>query len=340
MEQAINQPYISVIVPVYNVEIYIEECLNSITGQTLKNIEIIVIIDGSTDNSENIARKLAENNPNITIINTPNRGLGAARNEGIKHAKGEYLAFVDSDDYIGVNMYKDLYESAKEYDADIVACNFFFAYEDGPEVVQPDMQSKLITDSNEAIHDVLLSRNMNNCAWNKIYKKALFDNDIRFTEGRYFEDLYPVLQWIKISKRIYLTEKPYYYYRRARTGSITARFSKKHIEDYIFLLENVKSLLEKDGLFENFIQEFSTCSFRIYKQLMFNVFYLPNTHPYTHYKMIVNQFLPDTYFTYDTVIPEETNKRVLISILSKTNKGEIGKRFSFLLMKLMCRLRK
>lgn len=340
MEQTINQPYVSVIVPVYNVETYIEQCLSSLVEQTLKNIEIIVIIDGSTDDSEKKARVFAEKYSNITIINTPNRGLGAARNEGIKHAGGEYLAFVDSDDYVSVNMYNDLFESAKKYEADIVACNFFFAYEDGPEIVQPDMRSKLISDSNEAIRDVLLSRNMNNCAWNKIYKRSLFNNEIRFTEGRYYEDLYPMLQWIKISEKIYLTCEPYYYYRRARTGSITARFSKKHIEDYVFLLENVKNWLEANGLFQNFIREFSTCSFRIYKQLMFNVFYVNNTHPYAHYKMIVNRFLPHTYFTYDTIIPEEKNKRILVSVLSKTNKGSIGKRLSFYLMSLMCFLMK
>ena len=331
-----STPSISIIVPVFNVETYIEQCLTSLVNQHLKEVEIIIIIDGSTDSSENIAKIFAENHTNITIVNTPNRGLGAARNEGIKYAKGEYLAFVDSDDYIDAGMYQDMLDLANEHQADIVACNFFFAYEDGPEVVQPDMRPKLITDPDEAIRDVLMSQNMNNCAWNKLYKRTLFDTNIRFTEGRYYEDLYPVLQWIKASNRIYLTSTPYYYYRRARTGAITARFSEKHINDYIFLINNVKNWLSENHLSEKFKTEFATCAFKIYKQLMFNVFFIKNPTPYSYYKTIVNNFLPDKYFTYNTVIPDEKNKSILISVLNKTNKGKIGKKLSFYLMSLMC----
>ena len=332
-------PKISVIVPVYNVEKYIRQCLDSVVNQTLKDIEIIIIIDGSTDGSEHIAKEFAETCSNITLIKTENRGLAAARNEGIKQAKGSYLSFVDSDDWIDLNMLEEMYSSATEHQTDIVACNFVFEYENGPCDVQPDMQSKLITDRNDAFHDVLLSQNMNNCAWNKIYKRSLFDDtDIRFTEGRYFEDLYPMLQWINLCNTIYLTNKPFYHYRRSRTGSITAKFSQKHIDDYSFLTENVQNWLSSNHLSDKFQTEFSTCAFRIYNQLMFNVFFTKVKNRYSLYKQVVAKFLKQNYFTYDNVIQSEKNKFLLISVLRKTNKGKIGRAVSFFCMNSVARI--
>jgi len=334
-------PDISVIIPVYNVEKYIEQCLGSVVNQTLKNIEIIIIIDGSTDNSENIARNFAEKYSNITIVKTENRGLGAARNEGIKHAKGKYLSFIDSDDWIDLEMFEKMYSSALEHNADIVACNFVFEYETGTKEVQPDMISKLITDKDEAIKDVLLSQNMNNCAWNKIYKHSLFTgNTIRFTEGRYFEDLYPMLQWISLCDVIYLTDKPYYHYRRSRNGSITAKFSQKHIDDYSFLIDNVKNLLTKNNRIDQFRKEFSTCAFRIYNQLVFNVFFSNITDRYTFYQEVISKFLEKNYFTSDQVNNSEKNKFLLITLLKTTNKGKTGKYISFWLMNVFCSILK
>lgn len=331
-----TRPYISIIVPVYNVEKYIDQCLESLVNQTLKEVEIIVIIDGSTDSSEDIARTYAEKYANIQIIKTKNQGLAAARNEGIRYAKGEYLAFIDSDDWTDENMFYDMYNLAKEYNADMVACNFIFEYDDGPQDVQPDMQSKLMTDKAEAIRDVLLSQNMNNCAWNKIYRNTLFKNNIRFTERRYFEDLYPMLQWVNICNCIYLTHNVYYHYRRARGGSITAKFSMKHIDDYAFLVENAHNWLNDNGVLDEFQEEFSTCAFRIYNQLIFNTFFSAITNRFECYKSINEKFPANKYFSNDNVRKSEDNKFLLITILGTMNKNKFGQRISFIIMNMFC----
>ena len=110
---------ISIIVPVYNTEKYLEKCLNSLISQTLEDIEILCINDGSTDNSIKILEQYANRDSRIKIINKKNAGVSAARNTGISQAKGEYLGFVDSDDYVDLNFYEKLYNTAKEYNASI-----------------------------------------------------------------------------------------------------------------------------------------------------------------------------------------------------------------------------
>ena len=115
---------ISVIIPVYNVEEYLERCLNSVVNQTFKDLEIICVNDGSTDSSGEILQKFARKDARIKIIKRPNGGLSAARNTGLEVMSGEYFAFLDSDDWIDLNFYEKLYEKAKEFDADIAMADF------------------------------------------------------------------------------------------------------------------------------------------------------------------------------------------------------------------------
>ena len=116
-------PKISVIVPIYNSEKFLNKCLDSIVNQTLREIEIILINDGSVDSSYQICERYAEYDKRIILINQENKGVSSARNAGIEKASGEYLGFVDSDDYIEAEMYSKLYNSAKRYDADLVNCD-------------------------------------------------------------------------------------------------------------------------------------------------------------------------------------------------------------------------
>ena len=122
-------PKVSVIVPIYNVEDYIEQCLETLVNQTLEEIEIILVNDGSKDNSEKIAKQYKEKYPNkITYLEKENGGLSDARNFGIPYAKGEYIAFLDSDDYVELIMYEEMYKIAKKEDSDIVECDFYWEY--------------------------------------------------------------------------------------------------------------------------------------------------------------------------------------------------------------------
>ena len=124
-------PKVSIIVPIYNVEMYIEKCLETLVNQTLKDIEIILVNDGSKDSSAEIAKKYLEKYPEkIIYLEKENGGLSDSRNYGLPHAKGEYIAFLDSDDYVEENMYEEMYELAKKEDSDMVQCNFYWEYPD------------------------------------------------------------------------------------------------------------------------------------------------------------------------------------------------------------------
>ena len=120
---------VSVIVPVYNVEKYIRKCLDSLVNQTLEDIEIIVVNDGSKDSSIDILKEYAEKHNNIKVYEKENGGLSDARNYGLQFATGKYIAFLDSDDYVDVNLYKRMYEKAKAEDSDMVECNFYWVYD-------------------------------------------------------------------------------------------------------------------------------------------------------------------------------------------------------------------
>ena len=175
---------ISVIVPVYNVEKYIDKCLDNLVNQTLKDIEIIVVNDGSPDNSQDIINSYQKKYPRmIKSFIKPNGGLSDARNYGIKKAQGEYIAFLDSDDYIEIDAYEKMYKKAELKDFDIVVCDLNYVYEDGS---VKRVSSKIEHDTTN-IKNVYI--NMYPCVWNKIYKKTLFENDIEFKKGVWFEDV-------------------------------------------------------------------------------------------------------------------------------------------------------
>ena len=118
---------VSVIVPIYNVEKYLKQSLHSLKHQTLKDIEVILVNDGSTDHSQEIAEKYVKSTPTFKLINKPNGGLSSARNAGMDIACGEYLAFVDSDDWVAFDMMEKLYDNAKKYDSDMVLSGFYRA---------------------------------------------------------------------------------------------------------------------------------------------------------------------------------------------------------------------
>lgn len=172
---------VSIIVPVYNTEKYLNKCIDSLINQTLKDIEIIIINDGSTDNSDNIIKSYKDSR--IKYISKSNEGIGKTRNIGIDLAKGEYLAFVDSDDYIANDFCEKMYNKAQKDNCDVVICNF---YKESKGLIKVNLDS--FDDSSLQENPALINKiNLGPC--NKIYKKSLFDNpDNRFVENLKYED--------------------------------------------------------------------------------------------------------------------------------------------------------
>ena len=188
---------ISIIVPIYNAEKYLNKCIDSLINQTKKDIEIILINDGSTDNSEKIIKEY--NDERIVYFKNKNQGIGKTRNFGIEKAKGKYLLFIDSDDYIATNTCEVLYNKVIEDSLDIVVCNFYKDFEDG-RIEKINLEQFDTTDlkGNPRLINII-----NPSPWNKLFKKELIDkNNIRFVENKKYEDAPFFTAAIKYAKRI------------------------------------------------------------------------------------------------------------------------------------------
>lgn len=245
------KPLISIIVPVYKVENYLNDCLLSIINQSYNNIEIILVDDGSPDNCPALCDRWAQKDARIKVIHKENGGLSSARNAGIESAKGEYIAFVDSDDFIASNMYEDLYEAIIRTQTDIAISKIQNYFEDGH--TSPFKSTKwhytidkeIILERTEYLH-LCLSTKIETSAWNKLFKRKLFDN-VRFSEGRLAED-YLIMYYIlkNVNKVVYLNKIHYNY--RIRQGGICSSFSHlndtyKNIQEIYFDLVNNKDVV-------------------------------------------------------------------------------------------------
>lgn len=232
---------VSVIVPVYNVENYLEKCLDSLVKQSLSDIEIIVVNDGSKDNSEKIIKEFAQKYPEkIKAFTKENGGLSDARNFGIDRAAGDYIGFVDSDDYVTENMFEEMLLLAEKHHAKMVICNIQKVDENG-KIVQkltqlPDMPEKIALEHNFSVFS-----DISYFACNKLFKKELF-NQKRFKKGVHFEDIQLIPQLLLECETIAQTQNFHYQYLE-RTDSIT----KTHTEKGLDMLKAVSDVEQVFG---------------------------------------------------------------------------------------------
>lgn len=250
---------LSVIVPVYNVEPYLRRCIDSIVNQTYNNLEIILIDDGSPDNCGRICDEYANKDSRISVIHQKNGGLSVARNSGMDVATGDYIAFVDSDDYIASDMYKSMISILENNNLDIVCCGDYRVV--GDKVYGNEGSGALkIFSQDEIIYKALLDYQV--AAWNKVYKYDV-TKDIRFPVGRKFEDTATSYLFFSKSKKVGVIDRAYYYYFK-NINSITQTsfkaqdrydFVKGYIERLEFAEKNdikcineCKSLLLKSAL--------------------------------------------------------------------------------------------
>ncbi len=236
---------ISVVVPVYNVEKYLETCLNSIINQSYKNLEIIVVNDGSTDNSLEICKKYQKLDNRIILIDQKNKGLSAARNVGILKATGDYIHFIDSDDFITLNYYEKMLEALSDTDADIVVGGFYY---------EKYKESSIKYDSvycYTGMEDKFIKSQLyfKRFVWRYLIKRSLLkDNNILFTEGRYFEDWDFTIHVTILANKIITAPGTEYFYRKNQDGIMLSRDSlksKKRKEDKKYMKKLMKGLLEK-----------------------------------------------------------------------------------------------
>lgn len=221
---------ISIIIPVYNVEKYLAECFETVANQTYRNIEIILVDDGSTDNSGVIADRLAESDPRAFVVHKTNRGLSDARNVGMRLAKGEYITFIDSDDYVDKKFIEKLFELAKKTDADIVQC------ENTRDVDRIGRGSKNVVSMSglDAFIELMKFRTVSPPAWGKLYKLSLFrNNNLEFPFGRLHEDTAILYKLIYFARTFACLDAALYYYRINDSSIMTSTYTKNHYESVV-----------------------------------------------------------------------------------------------------------
>ncbi len=228
---------VSIIVPVYNVKEYLRTCLDSLVGQSLKDIEIIVVDDGSTDGSSDIVREYEKKYPNIIrAFYNENSGLSGARNFGLTKASGKYIGFVDSDDYVKRDLFLKAYNYAVKGDYDIVVFDWIVKSDKNEFISKANLNY-----SNDPVKNYIIAAPM---AWLRLIKKDILDN-FSYKKGMIYEDLEVVPSYVLKTKKIgFLDYAGYYYITRTTSIMNQKKFNKKFLDIFVALESNKKRLLE------------------------------------------------------------------------------------------------
>lgn len=265
------KPFVSIIIPIYNNEKYLEKCIDSLVNQTLSNIEIIAVNDGSTDSSLSIIENYAKKDKRIVIVSQKNQGQSVARNQGIKIAKGEYIGFIDSDDWADTKMFERLYNQAKHLDSDIAMCSITTFDEKTEEysTTDPYMTLDLFPKSFENrlfSHKETFDFIFRICVtpWNKIYRTDfLRKNNLKFVEKLNYEDNVFSLATMLNTDKISIIKEPLVFYRKNSDTSYS--HSTKHDVkklDFFKIFELEEKLLKEKNLYNSDLKKY----FKWYKK--------------------------------------------------------------------------
>ena len=236
---------VSIIVPIFNVEKYLEVCIKSIIEQPYSNLEIILINDGSSDNSGDICNKWAKKDERIKVIHKQNVGLSEVRNIGKQYAKGEYFVFIDGDDYIAPMLVQYCYELVKQYGADMVVYEWYRVEEEYNELYKDDLNPTIEKiRGNDLLREFILNEKGHATICNKFYKRDIWEN-IDFPVGKLHEDEYVITDILLQAKNIIISNNKLYYYRK-RNVSITNTFNKKAFYDTLEAIERRCEKLKYD----------------------------------------------------------------------------------------------
>ena len=241
---------ISIIVPVYKVENYLRQCIESILFQTYTDIEVLLIDDGSPDKCGEICDEYAKKDIRIRVFHTENRGLSEARNLGIRESEGEYVGFVDADDWIEPDMYENLFNNMNEIGSDICVCGYW--HESDVTTAISEGTEGALSDSESLV--ALINNKITSAVWNKLYRKELFEN-IYFPVNMNFEDVFIMHRIFDRAKLIFVIKNPEYHYRQ-RGNSIKMNYAAHNLLDYAyafldryyFLMERRHTIFEKEEI--------------------------------------------------------------------------------------------
>ena len=238
---------VSIVVPIYNVDKYLAKCLDSLVNQTLKDIEIILVNDGSTDNSGKIAKEYSEKYKNVYYYEKKNGGLSDARNYGMKHAKGDYIAFIDSDDYAELDTYELMYKKALNENLDYVECNFVWEYPN-------DLAKNRIDIIKPYSNKKEMLKNVRVVAWNKLIRKEIIDkNKLEFPFGLHYEDIEFTYKLIPhLNSYSFINETCIHYMQR---NNSIANVQNKRTEEIFEIFDHIFSYYKENDIYQEYLDE-------------------------------------------------------------------------------------
>ena len=221
---------VSIIVPVYNTAECLPRCVRSIQNQTYRNIELILVDDGSTDNSLEICRQFAATDDRIAVYHKENGGQSSARNLGMQYAKGKYYAFVDSDDWVTADFLEVLYDLLQKYSADISVVNYVKTYQFTETDIEDDSVTEEVWQRDKAVKYFIEQTESNVAVWNKLYRKEIVSG-CEFPEGQYYEEYYFQLNVLKNVKTVASTSKRKYFYFQRANSTVHSKTPKKELDN-------------------------------------------------------------------------------------------------------------
>lgn len=248
----IQKPEISVIIPVYNSQMHLEKCLKSLKLQSFRDFEVLIINNGSTDDSRKIAESFADIDDRFILINHNHGTAGEARNIGLQKARGNYIAFVDSDDTVLEKYLEKLHHAITQHDADIAVCGYCIYFRKSDKLIQRHSVKNRVYEKNDAIKELLRDKKMRFYLWNKLWKRSLFiDNKITIPD-MYYEDAVACSKLFCHADKVVMTDYCGYSYIRASSKIYTEiEMNGARINDYINTVPMIRGYLEEKGIYRS-----------------------------------------------------------------------------------------
>ncbi len=259
-----NDIAVSVVIPMYNCGDMLPLCLDSIRAQSFQGFEVIIVNNGSTDGSPVIAEQYAREDDRFVVIDHPAGGAGEARNVGVEHARGEYIAFVDGDDRIDTNYLKKLYEAAADKDADIAVCGFSYYFLNTQKTTQGVRMPDRIYEKEEALALLLRDTKLKFYLWGKLFRRRLFtENGIKVPD-MYYEDAVTTPQLFWFANRVVSVDCCGYIYTRAFSRYTEVRMTPRRANDYVNTIPMIRLFLERQGQYGRFRSGMKGHIFHVY----------------------------------------------------------------------------
>lgn len=272
-----DNPILSIIIPVYNTEEYLKRCMDSIVYQTESNIEIIVINDCSKGDADTIMTPYLKDKRVRYYKQKKNSGLGAARNLGLLKANGRYITFCDSDDWVDIGLYKKMCVALERTQADIAICGTKKEFPSGEDaIIKADFEQELLFDSDTVFRmmtfEYAYGISITPSATNKVVRKQLIDtHNIKFLEGIYYEDWLYSIQLMTLSDKVVCIPKYYYHYFR-RDGSIIVSISKQHIKSFYLAFQHIKKFLIQNDMYGLYMMNYYKFGEKFYNLIIRQIF--------------------------------------------------------------------